>query len=294
MKNFADALIEASKAKNSHLIAGLDPVVKNFPAFLTKENMTAEESGEAIFKFNRMVIDAVHEHVVAVKPQLAFYEVYGSVGIKALEDTIAYAKSKNLLVINDGKRNDIGSTCEGYADAHLGKGKMSADALTVTPYLGSDGITPFIKRAKENNKGFFVLVKTSNPSSNDFQNLMTENGKELYMEVAEKVIEWSEDTYGDSGYSFVGVVAGATYPEEAKKLRKLLPKTIFLVPGYGAQGADVKGLLNFFNSDKQGAVVNSSRGILYPYKDKNITEKGAFDVIRQAAINSQNEINSIF
>lgn len=297
MNHFADIVYKEMKAKNSALVVGLDPNPSQFPSFL-KYGTNPHEIGDAIYQFNRMIIDSVVEYAVAVKPQLAYYEVFGSEGLKALEKTVSYAKSLDLLVINDGKRNDIGSTATAYAEAFLGGTLLSGDALTVNPYLGSDGIIPFVDKAHTNGRGIFALLKTSNPSSGELQDLLLEDGKPLYLKVAEQLNVWGEGTIGESGYSIVGAVVGATYPEVAEQLRRSLPNTLFLVPGYGAQGATAQELKPFFDQDGFGALINSARGIIYAYQKEaenwaTFSEKQISDSIKRAAIFAKDEINSV-
>lgn len=300
MDNFADVLIDVSIKKKSVLVVGLDPDITFFPDFLLKDVQASsnESIAEVIYQFNKIVIDAVAEHVVAVKPQLAYYEVYGSCGIRALERTISYARSKELIVINDAKRGDIGSTSLAYAHAFLTNGPISGDMVTVNPFLGSDGYMPFVDVAKENNKGIFVLLKTSNPSSHEVQDLKLENGEMLYFKLAEDLTKLAEETKGTSNYSFIGAVVGATYPEEAKKLRKLLPHSIFLVPGFGAQGGKAEDLKVFFDENGNGALISSSRGIIYSYRNENddwsnISELEMRKYIIEATNKANEQINQV-
>lgn len=296
MSHFADKIYQEMKQKNSALIVGLDPNPNLLPNFL-KLGENPQEIGEAIYQFNKIILDNIVDFAVAVKPQLAYYEVFGSNGLIALEKTIAYAKTLGLLVINDGKRNDIGSTASAYADAFLGNTPLSGDGLTINPYLGSDGIKPFIDKAINNGRGLFSLLKTSNPSSGEFQDLILENGKPLYLEVAKRMNEWSEGTIGESGYSLLGAVVGATYPEIAIKLRKTMQHTIFLVPGFGAQGATAKDLGPFFDGEGYGALINSARGIIYAYQKESddwstFNEEQIGDSVKRAAKLACEQINS--
>ena len=243
---------------------------------------TLEGAAEAIWQFNKEIVDKTYDLIPAVKPQIAMYEQFGIEGLKAYKKTIDYCKSKDLVVIGDIKRGDIGSTSAAYAVGHLGKVQVGSkcyvpfdeDFATVNPYLGSDGVKPFIEVCKEENKGLFILVKTSNPSSGEFQDQLV-NGRPLYELVGEKVAQWGEEHVGQSGYSYIGAVVGATYPELGATLRKLMPKTFILVPGYGAQGGKGKDLVNFFNEDGLGAIVNSSRGIIAAYKQEKYAKFGA-------------------
>lgn len=300
MVNFADVLIDEGKRKNSVLVVGLDPDINFFPdVILENIDISSNESiANAIYEFNKIIIDAVANHVIAVKPQLAYYEVYGSYGIKALEDTISYARSKGIIVINDAKRGDIGSTSTAYARAFLGNGTISGDMVTVNPFLGSDGYMPFINVAQEHNKGIFVLLKTSNPSSYEIQDLKLENGKLLHFKMAEQIEELAKKTVGINNYSFIGAVVGATYPEEARKIRKTLPHSIFLVPGFGIQGGKAEDLGVFFDEDGIGAVISTSRGIIYSYMNQNEDWKKttATDMLRYitaAASKAQEQINEV-
>ena len=242
---------------------------------------TLEGAAEAIWQFNKEIVDKTYDLIPAVKPQIAMYEQFGIEGLKAYKKTIDYCKSKDLVVIGDIKRGDIGSTSAAYAAGHLGKVQVGSkcyvpfdeDFATVNPYLGSDGVKPFIEVCQEEGKGLFILVKTSNPSSGEFQDQLV-NGRPLYELVGEKVAEWGEEHMGDT-YSYIGAVVGATYPEMGAALRKLMPKTFILVPGYGAQGGQGKDLVNFFNEDGLGAIVNSSRGIIAAYKQEKYASFGA-------------------
>lgn len=243
---------------------------------------TLEGAADAIWNFNKEIVDHTWDLIPSVKPQIAMYEQFGIEGLKAYKKTIDYCKSKDLVVIGDIKRGDIGSTSAAYAVGHLGKVQVGSkcyvpfdeDFATVNPYLGSDGVKPFIEVCKEENKGLFILVKTSNPSSGEFQDQLV-NGRPLYELVGEKVAQWGEEHVGQSGYSYIGAVVGATYPEMGATLRKLMPKTFILVPGYGAQGGKGKDLVNFFNEDGLGAIVNSSRGIIAAYKQEKYAKFGA-------------------
>ena len=241
---------------------------------------TLEGAAEAIWQFNKEIVDKTYDLIPAVKPQIAMYEQFGVEGVKAFQKTVDYCQEKDLVVIGDVKRGDIGSTSAAYATGHLGKvaigsksySTFSEDFATVNPYLGSDGIKPFVDVCKEEKKGIFILVKTSNPSSGEFQDQLID-GRPLYEHIAEKVAEWGSDCMGDS-YSYVGAVVGANYPKQGEVLRKLMPKSFILVPGYGAQGGKGADLVHFFNEDGLGAIVNSSRGIIAPYKQDKYKEMG--------------------
>ncbi|MCL2051272.1 MAG: orotidine-5'-phosphate decarboxylase [Lachnospiraceae bacterium] len=288
-----DLLIEKIKKMNAPIVVGLDPMMTFIPEQIKKKAFaehgeTLAGAGEAVFAFNKAIIDHIHDLTPAVKPQIAMYEQFGTEGVKAFAKTVSYCKEKGLIVIGDIKRNDIGSSSEAYAIGHLGKVKVGAnyfspfeeDFVTVNPYLGSDGIKPFIDVAKAEKKGLFILVKTSNPSSGEFQDRLlfegrTENSKPLYELVAKKVVEWGDDHIGQYGYSYVGAVVGATYPEQGKRLREIMPKVFILVPGYGAQGGKASALAHFFNPDGLGAIINSSRGIIAAYQEEKYAHFGA-------------------
>ena len=282
MKNFADRLTEKIEALSNPTVIGLDPKLEFIPEEIMNRHtrLTDDPSvaaAGAIYEFNAKLIDAVYSIIPAIKPQFAYYEMYGIHGLETLYKTIQYAKSKGMLVIADAKRNDIGTTADAYAQAIIGKTVLSdnsvqamtgADAVTVNAYLGIDGIKPFIDTARENRNGLFVLVRTSNPSAGDFQDLLMEDGKPLYEKVAEKVSEWGRDLIGECGYSSVGAVVGATWPEQAAKLRKLMPNTMILVPGYGAQGGDADSAAVNFDANGRGAIVNASRSLMCAYKKR--------------------------
>ena len=270
---------------NAPIVVGLDPMLNYIPKHVQEKAFkeygeTLEGAAEAIWQFNKEIVDKTYDLIPAVKPQIAMYEQFGIPGLMAYKKTVDYCKSKDLVVIGDIKRGDIGSTSAAYAVGHLGKvqvgeNKIAAfdeDFATVNPYLGSDGVKPFIDVCKEEKKGIFVLVKTSNPSSGEFQDRLID-GRPLYELVGEKVAQWGEECMGDS-YSYVGAVVGATYPEMGKVLRKIMPKAYILVPGYGAQGGQGKDLVHFFNEDGLGAIVNSSRGIIAAYKQEKYGKFG--------------------
>ena len=272
-------LINKIQKTKAPIVVGLDPIQKK--AF-AEYGETLEGAAEAIWQFNKEIVDKTYDLIPAVKPQIAMYEQFGIEGLKAYKKTVDYCKSKDLVVIGDIKRGDIGSTSAAYAVGHLGKVQVGSktyagfdeDFATVNPYLGSDGVKPFIDVCKQENKGLFILVKTSNPSSGEFQDQKID-GKPLYELVGEKVAQWGEEHMGESGYSYVGAVVGATYPEQGEILRKVMPKSFILVPGYGAQGGKGKDLVHFFNEDGLGAIVNSSRGIIAAYKQEAYAKFGA-------------------
>jgi orotidine-5'-phosphate decarboxylase len=279
MKNFADQLLEAIDKKQNPSVVGLDPRLEKIPEHVRKDKKT----GKAILEFNKRVIDAVAPIVPAVKPQIAFYEKHGIDGLKAFIKTIKHAKKRGLVVIEDVKRNDIGSTAQAYAEAHLGKA-FNGDAVTVNAYLGSDGVKPFAEKIKHG-KGFFVLVKTSNPSSTELQDKKLAGGNKVYEEMGKLVHEWGKNSVGANGYSAVGAVVGATFPKEAERLRQIMPNTPFLVPGYGAQGGGAKDVVPCFNDDGMGAIVNSSRGIIFAFQKHG----GEFDEAASKAAQDMKE-----
>ncbi len=287
------------------IVVGLDPMLKFVPEHIKKKAFeqfgeTLEGAAEAIWQFNKGIVDAVCDLVPAVKSQIAMYEQFGIPGLSAFAKTVSYCKEKGLLVIGDIKRGDIGSTSSAYAVGHLGKVAVGSksyygfdeDFVTVNPYLGSDGVKPFIDVCKEEKKGIFVLVKTSNPSSGEFQDRIID-GKPLYEHVGKMVDEWGKELMGDA-YSYVGAVVGATYPEMGKVLRDIMPKAYILVPGYGAQGGKGKDLTHFFNKDGLGAIVNSSRGIIAAYQSDAYKEKFAeenyADASRAAVLDMKEDI----
>lgn len=297
-------LISKIQEKKAPVVVGLDPQMSFLPEILIKdaqkrvrEDALDEDlavAADAIWHFNKEIVDAVAELVPAVKPQVAMYEQFGIAGMMTYWRTVRYCQEKGLIVIGDVKRGDIGSTSEAYARAHLGRVEIGGhrirvfneDFATVNPYLGTDGIKPFVDVCNQEDKGIFVLVKTSNPSSGEFQDVLTKDGRPMYELVGEKVREWGEQSM-DGTYSNVGAVVGATYPEQAKVLRELMPHTFILAPGYGAQGATAKDLAGIFDKDGIGAIVNSSRGIIAAYKKDPYAkygEKGFAEAARAATI----------
>ena len=299
-----NTLVEKISSLNAPVVVGLDPMLGYVPEHIQKKAFeeygeTLEGAAEAIWQFNKAIVDATYDLIPAVKPQIAMYEQFGIPGLAAFAKTCEYCKAKGLVVIGDIRRGDIGSTSGAYAVGHLGKVQVgsksysgfSEDFVTVNPYLGTDGVKPFVDVCKQENKGIFVLVKTSNPSSGEFQDRLVD-GTPLYELVAKKVVEWGEECMGDT-YSNVGCVVGATYPEMGKVLRKLMPKTYILVPGYGAQGGKAEDLVHYFNKDGLGAIVNSSRGIIAAYKQEKYASFGAqnfADASRQAVVDMIEDI----
>ncbi len=299
-----DRLIEKIVNTGNPTVVGLDPTLDYIPSFIKKEcyekyGNTLEAAASAILIFNKGLIDALYDIVPAVKPQCAYYELFGWQGVKSLVETISYAKKRGLFVITDGKRNDIGTTMNAYASAHLGSISINgeivepfgADALTVNGYLGSDGIEPLLEICNKNDKGIFVLCKTSNPSSGEIQDKLID-GKALYGLLGEMCENWGEKLPGKYGYSGVGAVVGATYPQQIKELRNQMPKTFFLVPGYGAQGGKAEDIASAFDSRGLGAIVNSSRGILCAYKKSSYNESEYAFAAREEAIRMKMEFNS--
>lgn len=290
-------LVENIKKKGAPIVVGLDPMLDYVPSQVKNKAFqefgeTLEGAAEAIWQFNKAIVDQTCDLIPAVKPQIAMYEQFGIPGLAAFKKTVDYCKEKGLVVIGDIKRGDIGSTSAAYAVGHLGQVQVGSksyrpfdeDFVTVNPYLGSDGVNPFLEVCREEKKGVFVLVKTSNPSSGEFQDRLVD-GKPLCELVGEKVAAWGEELMGDE-YSYVGAVVGATYPEMGKILRKVMPKAYILVPAYGAQGGKGKDLAHFFNEDGLGAVVNSSRGIIVAYKQEKYAKYGeeAFAEASRAAV----------
>ncbi len=297
-------LVKKIEMLQAPIVVGLDPMLNYVPDHLKEKAFaefgeTLEGAGEAIWQFNKAIVDATYDLIPAVKPQIAMYEQFGIPGLMAFKKTVDYCKEKDLVVIGDIKRGDIGSTSGAYATAHVGHIQVGnnkfrpfdEDFVTVNPYLGSDGVKPFIDVCKEEKKGIFVLVKTSNPSSGEFQDRLVD-GKPLYELVGKMVDEWGQSHMGDT-YSYVGAVVGATYPEMGKILRKVMPNTYILVPGYGAQGGTAKDLVHYFNKDGLGAIVNSSRGIIAAYKQDKYAKYGAegFDAAsRQAVLDMKEDL----
>ena len=300
-------LIEKIQKTKAPICVGLDPMLSYIPEHILKKSYgefgeTLEGAADAVWHYNKEIIDATYDLIPSVKPQIAMYEQFGIEGLKVYQKTVEYCHEKGLVVIGDAKRGDIGSTSAAYATGHLGSVKVGSkvyrgfdtDFLTVNPYLGTDGVKPFVDVCNTEDKGLFVLVKTSNPSSGEFQDKLID-GRPLYELVAEKVVEWGNASM-DGTYSNVGAVVGATYPEMSKILRKLMPNTYFLVPGYGAQGGTAADLKHCFNEDGLGAVVNSSRGIIAAYRQEKYAKFGAENFAqasRQAVIDMVADINSV-
>ncbi len=309
MKLFIDRLIDKVEAKNSHVCVGLDPHLDILPSFLVEKYMNESKDSNlalarAVLEFNKKLIDKIADIAVAVKPQIAFYELLGTAGLNTLKETIKYANEKGLIIILDAKRNDIGSTAGAYAEAYLGlvsrensnkkyiANKVDVDCMTINPYLGYDGIKPFLVKK---DKGAFVLVRTSNESAVDIQDLETKDGKKVFEKVGELVSQWGQPFIGEYGYSNLGAVIGATYPEELKILRKAMPHTYFLLPGFGFQGGKPQDIAAGFNDDGKGALVNSSRGINFAYQrspwNEEYTEEQFAEAARAAVIKMKEDIN---
>ncbi len=303
MENFADRLTASVYEKKSCVVVGLDPYFKLIPDTIKQQfsnlySNALEYASRVILEFNKQVIDIIAPYAGIVKPQIAFYELYGWQGIRTYGETIQYAKQKGLIVIGDVKRGDVPSTAEAYAEAHLGQvvvdniieTPFSSDAITVNPFLGTDSVQPFIQAAKKYQKGLFILVKTSNPLSGEFQDL-TCGEKKLHEIIAERTHEWGKDLVGKGGYSSIGAVVGATFPHELSTLRKIMPAAYFLVPGYGTQGATAKDIACCFNSDGLGAIINASRSILYAYNTSPWKEKYGIGSWKEATRESLMKMN---
>ncbi len=300
-------LISSIQKTGAPVVVGLDPMLSYIPESVQRKAFaeygeTLAGAAEAIWQFNKAIVDAVYDLIPAVKPQIAMYEQFGVEGLIAYEKTVRYCQGKGLVVIGDIKRGDIGSTSAAYAAGHIGKVTVGSqtfapfheDFITVNPYLGTDGIKPFADVCRQEKKGLFILVKTSNPSSGEFQDRLID-GRPLYEWVGEKVAAWGADCMGDD-YSYIGAVVGATYPEMGKVLRKIMPKSYILVPGYGAQGGTAKDLAPYFNEDGLGAIVNSSRGIIAAWKQEKYSRFGAehfADASRQAVVDMVEDIRTI-
>ena len=300
-----DRLIEGIVKMQNPTVAGLDPKLDYVPASIKEScfekcGKTLEGAAAALLEFNKAIIDKIYDIVPAIKPQAAYYEMYGWQGVKALCETIAYAKSKGMFVITDGKRNDIGTTMEAYATAHLGTTDVAgeeidafgADALTVNGYLGTDGIKPLAEICDKKDKGIFVLVKTSNPSSGELQDMKLENGSTVYAQMGSMCENWGESLMGKYGYSGVGAVVGATYPDQLAEMRAKAPHTFFLVPGYGAQGGGAQDAKNAFDKRGLGAIINSSRGIMCAWKKQGLTEDDFAEAARAEALRMKEDILS--
>ena len=300
-----DKLIEKIKETRNPTVMGLDPRYEMLPKCVTeKYSLTLEGVSSAIIEYNKALIDATYDIIPAIKPQIAFYEMFGIPGMQAFKETCAYAKQKGMIVIADIKRGDIGSTAQGYSNAYLGKTTIGdveesiydIDFVTVNPYMGTDCVKPFIDDCKKYNKGLFILVKTSNPSSGELQDLKLEDGQEVYKRVANLVENWGADLRGENGYSSIAAVVGATYPKQLQELRNIAPHTFFLIPGYGAQGGKPEDIALGFDKNKLGGIVNASRSLMCAYKsDKwkdEFKEEDYAKATRAEALRMKNELNS--
>ena len=305
MKNIIDQLIEKIKIMKNPTVIGLDPRYEMLPKCVKdKYPKTLEGVGQAIIEYNKALIDAIYDIIPAIKPQIAFYEMYGIPGMQAFKVTCEYAKQKGMFVIADIKRGDIGSTAQGYSNAYLGKTKIEEneqslydiDFVTVNPYMGTDCVKPFIDDCKKYNKGLFILVKTSNPSSGELQDVKLENGEEVYTRVAKYVEKWGEELRGEYNYSSISAVVGATYPEQLKQLRPIAPHTYFLIPGYGAQGGKAEDIALGFDENGLGGIVNASRSLMCAYKSDmwkgKFEEKDYAKATRAEAIRMKEELCS--
>lgn len=304
MKNAIDNLIEKIKQTNNPTVMGLDPRYDMLPKCITnKYPQNIKGACQAILEFNKALIDATYDIIPAIKPQIAFYEMFGVDGIEVFKETCKYAKQKGMIIIADIKRGDIGSTAAGYSNAYLGKTPLcekeepifDVEFITVNPYLGIDGIKPFIEACKKYAKGIFILVKTSNPSSGELQDLKLENGKTVYETVGELVNEWGKELVGENEYSSIGAVVGATYPNQLQTLRKIMPNTYFLIPGYGAQGGKAEDIALGFDEKGLGGIVNASRSLMCAYKQETwkntYTEEQFAQATRAEAIRMKEELN---
>lgn len=305
MKNAIDILIDKIKETNNPTVMGLDPRYDMIPNCIKeKYDETLEGISKAIIEFNKRLIDATFDIIPAVKPQIAFYEMYGLDGMKAFEETCRYAKEKEMTVIADIKRGDIGTTAKAYSNAFLGRTKIGnreekiydVDFVTLNPYMGKDSIKPFLEDCKKYNKGVFILVKTSNPSSGDLQDVKLENGEEVYLKGAKLIEEWGEDLIGEYGYSSASAVVGATYPKQLEEIRKVAKHSYFLIPGYGAQGGKAEDIAYGFDKNGLGGIVNASRSLMFAYKTdlwkEKYNEEEFEKATREEAIRMRNELNN--
>ena len=303
--NIIDQLIQKIKSTNNPTVMGVDPRYEMLPECITKKySQNIEGACKAILEFNKAIIDATYDIIPAVKPQIAFYEMLGIEGIKTFKQTCEYAKQKGMIVIADIKRGDIGSTAQAYSNAFLGKTTIgekeeeifNVDFVTVNPYLGIDGIKPFIEDCKKYNKGIFILTKTSNKSSGELQDLKTQEGTEIYAEVAKLIEKWGEELIGENGYSSIAAVVGATYPEQLEQIRKIAPHTYFLIPGYGAQGGKAEDIALGFDQNGLGGIVNASRSLMCAYKSdkwkETYTQEEYAKATRAEAIRMRDELNN--
>lgn len=304
--NAIDNLIEKIKEMNNPTVMGLDPRYEMLPKVVTdKYEKTLEGVSKAIVEYNKALIDETYDIIPAIKPQMAFYEMFGIEGVQAFKETCEYAKQKGMVVIVDNKRGDIGSTAQGYSNAYLGKTKIGdieksifdVEFMTVNPYMGTDCIKPFVEDCKKYNKGIFILVKTSNPSSGELQDEILQNGEEVYTKMINLVEKWGEELRGKYGYSSIAAVVGATYPKQLEQLRKIAPHTFFLIPGYGAQGGKPEDIALGFDENGLGGIVNASRSLMCAYKSEKyfnkFEEKDYAKATREEALKMKAELNFI-
>lgn len=304
--NAIDNLIEKIKEMNNPTVMGLDPRYEMLPKVVTdKYEKTLEGVSKAIVEYNKALIDETYDIIPAIKPQMAFYEMFGIEGVQAFKETCEYAKQKGMVVIADNKRGDIGSTAQGYSNAYLGKTKIGdieksifdVEFMTVNPYMGTDCIKPFVEDCKKYNKGIFILVKTSNPSSGELQDEILQNGEEIYTKMINLVEKWGEELRGKYGYSSIAAVVGATYPKQLEQLRKIAPHTFFLIPGYGAQGGKPEDIALGFDENGLGGIVNASRSLMCAYKSEKyfnkFEEKDYAKATREEALKMKAELNFI-
>ena len=304
-QNMMDNLIKKIKEKNSPIVMGIDPRYEMIPNIIkSKYQKNIEGFAKSAVVFAKKLIDATYDIIPAIKPQLAYFEMMGPDGLKAFKEIVDYAKSKDLIVIADAKRGDIGTTSQGYANTFLGETSLDdnkekiydADFVTVNPYMGTDCVKPFVEDSKKYEKGVFVLVKTSNKSSGELQDLKLENGNKVYEQVATLVEEWGKDLIGEYGYSSISAVVGATYPEQLKEIRKLAPHTFFLIPGYGAQGGKAEDIALGFDENGIGGIVNASRSLMCAYKSDRwkdaYTEEQFAEATRAEALRMREELMS--
>lgn len=302
--NAIDRLIDKIKETNNPTVMGLDPRYEMLPKIVTdKYSKNLEGVSKAILEYNKALIDATYDIIPAIKPQIAFYEMFGIPGMEAFKETCKYAKEKGMIIIADIKRGDIGSTAQGYSNAYLGKTKIGdkeesifdVDFVTVNPYMGTDCVKPFIEDCKKYDKGMFILVKTSNPSSGELQDVKLEDGQEVYKKVANLVEEWGKDLIGKYNYSSIAAVVGATYPKQLEELRNLAPHTYFLIPGYGAQGGKADDIALGFDENGLGGIVNASRSLMCAYKSDlwkdKFSEEDYAKATRAEAIRMRDELN---
>ncbi|MCQ2527608.1 MAG: orotidine-5'-phosphate decarboxylase [Saccharofermentans sp.] len=307
MRNFADQLTDKIAELNNPTVMGLDPKLEYIPQYIRDKHIAAnpgdaeQAAADAIYEFNTSLIDAVCDIVPAIKPQFAYYEMYGVKAIEVLKKTIEYAQSKGMLVIADAKRNDIGTTATAYSEGIIGStdvegqkiSMFGADCVTVNGYLGVDGIKPFTDVCARDGKGIFALVRTSNPSAGDLQDLKLEDGRTVYEAMADKVAEWGADLVGENGFSSVGAVVGATWPEQAVEIRKRMPTNLILVPGYGAQGAGPDAAVASFTAEGKGSIVNASRSLMCAWKKREDLAPEEFaKATRDEAIDMREKLNA--